>query len=828
MNQSPDNPTQTQPPSEKSGGFTPRVRATPLHARGEPMVWLTGSALVMCLLMIVGLLSLVLYHGGRAFWPGEVKQVTFAPVGEDGKPGANPTVVLGVQTEEEFFDPGEADQKAIAAMKKAGTLPAGAVDSAGRAARKLLRVGNRELQDQPFLWVPLYQIQNVETPAEATMVERMEWGPWFGVPAGVEIRQRLTIDQPAAKIELSLTRDGEHGKETVARTIVGPAEGKPGSTVVDEVRVIGKDEPARAMAVFQKLWPEARARAAEIERLKEIEVGRINHEIEAQRLRVRQAEVDFARAKAAFETGAPSAPVWMWWVGVFAAAGLLGAWVFTRPKPPAPGELLIPKPSITALRAVMLAGVVALAVFAYVERPNSLLRADQQTVERLSQRLESTRAEAKTKNENLEAKYGELRSQTAKIDEEDARYRVIFREVTTGKFAPVRQTELGEPLRISQVVRTIQPNGAGVIDKLSVYTSRWGEFIFGAPREANTEGGIFPVIIGTVTLTLLLSVLVMPLGVIAAIYLREYAKQGPLTSAVRVAINNLAGVPSIVYGVFGLGFFCYSVGAFIDTGSGVSAASKVSLPVVGSVWATVAWWIGVGVLLLLVLGAVFASMAARPRPGQHATNSQVWLARGAAIGWVLCAASLAGLVAYTPYFNGFFEANLPAKTFNAKGMLWSALTLALLTLPVVIVATEEAIAAVPRTMREGSYGCGASKWQTIQRIVLPRAMPGIMTGMILAMARGAGEVAPLMLVGAVKLAPELPISSQWPFLHLDRNFMHLGFHVYDVGFQSPDSQAAQPIVWCTTFLLILVVVTLNASAISIRSSLRKKFFGETF
>ncbi|MCA3006628.1 MAG: ABC transporter permease subunit, partial [Phycisphaerales bacterium] len=147
---------------------------------------------------------------------------------------------------------------------------------------------------------------------------------------------------------------------------------------------------------------------------------------------------------------------------------------------------------------------------------------------------------------------------------------------------------------------------------------------------------------------------------------------------------------------------------------------------------------------------------------------------------------------------------------------------------VVIVATEEAVAAVPRSMREGSYGCGASKWQTIQRIVLPRAMPGIMTGMILAMARGAGEVAPLMLTGAVKSASGLPISSEFPFFHLERSFMHLGFHIYDVGFQSPDSEAARPIVWCTTLLLILVVVTLNLTAIRIRSRLRRKFLGEAF
>jgi phosphate transport system permease protein len=157
--------------------------------------------------------------------------------------------------------------------------------------------------------------------------------------------------------------------------------------------------------------------------------------------------------------------------------------------------------------------------------------------------------------------------------------------------------------------------------------------------------------------------------------------------------------------------------------------------------------------------------------------------------------------------------------------MWASLTLALLTLPVVIVATEEALAAVPNSMREGSYACGASKWQTIRRIVLPRAMPGITTGMILAMARGAGEVAPLMLVGAVKLAPELPLDGSFPFVHPERSFMHLGFHIYDLGFQSQNSEAAKPMVFTTTLLLITIVVVLNLAAIAVRARLHRRFKG---
>jgi phosphate transport system permease protein len=126
-------------------------------------------------------------------------------------------------------------------------------------------------------------------------------------------------------------------------------------------------------------------------------------------------------------------------------------------------------------------------------------------------------------------------------------------------------------------------------------------------------------------------------------------------------------------------------------------------------------------------------------------------------------------------------------------------------------------------MREGSYACGATKWQTIQRIVLPRAMPGILTGMILAIARGAGEVAPLMLVGAVKLAPELPLDGVAPFVHPERSFMHLGFHILDLGFQSPNSEAAKPMVFTTTLLLIAIVVTLNIVAVFVRGRLRRRF-----
>ena len=200
--------------------------------------------------------------------------------------------------------------------------------------------------------------------------------------------------------------------------------------------------------------------------------------------------------------------------------------------------------------------------------------------------------------------------------------------------------------------------------------------------------------------------------------------------------------------------------------------------------------------------------------------------------WVVSVLVFAGLIVTTPYFDGFWRAKLPNPTFGTGGLLWAALTLSLLTLPVVIVATEEALAAVPNSLREGSYACGASKWQTIRHIILPRAMPGIMTGMILAMARGAGEVAPLMLVGAVKIAPELPIDGVFPYVHwpesFSRSFMHLGYHIFDVGFQCPNSEASRPMVYTTALLLIAIVALLNLTAVWLRRRLRKKYLTSHF
>ncbi|MGD9693261.1 MAG: ABC transporter permease subunit [Phycisphaerales bacterium] len=429
--------------------------------------------------------------------------------------------------------------------------------------------------------------------------------------------------------------------------------------------------------------------------------------------------------------------------------------------------------------------------------------------------LARAKEKAERREQELSTQYDALMAEAQAIERDDARYRLIVTDVESGRFAPIAQTRPDEPMLISQVVRALRPNDLNTGEKWSVYLARWNEFLTDAPREANTEGGVFPVIFGTVLMTLLLCIIVAPLGVIAALYLREYAKQGVLVSIVRTAVNNLAGVPSIVYGVFGLGFFCYTVGAYIDSGPSVPAPAPI-------------WSVGaVGVIALVIL-AVITMRLAKPRPGQpeEARHRAIWWG-GLAL-WIGAAGLLAWVLATTPYFRGFYRERLPTATFGTKGIIWSALTLALLTLPVVIVATEEAISSVPRSLREASFGCGASRWQTVRRVVLPRAAPGIMTGMILAMARGAGEVAPLMLVGAVKLAPDLPFDHHPPFVHLERSFMHLGFHIYDLGFQSPDSEAARAYVWTTTLLLIAIVAALNGAAIGLRARLRRKFVEGAF
>jgi phosphate transport system permease protein len=322
---------------------------------------------------------------------------------------------------------------------------------------------------------------------------------------------------------------------------------------------------------------------------------------------------------------------------------------------------------------------------------------------------------------------------TALVEEQSRRTAMI--QTHTAVFVDAGGRE--KTLPVADIVRVHQPNAMSLAAKVRFSLGRTAELLTGEPREANTEGGLFPAILGTVMMVFIMSIFSFPLGVVTAVYLREYAKDGPVVRLVRIAVSNLAGIPSIVYGIFGLGFFVYGVGGTLD--------------------------------------------------------------------------------------RLFYPERLPTPTFGTGGILWASLTLALLTVPVVIVATEEALGAIPSGIREGSLALGATKLQTLVRILLPMASPGILTGFILSMARAAGEVAPLMITGVVKLAPSLPVDDSFPYIHLNRKFMHLGFHIYDVGFQSPNAEAAKPMVFVTTLLLVLIVLIMSSAAVHLRNRMKKRY-----
>jgi phosphate transport system permease protein len=279
------------------------------------------------------------------------------------------------------------------------------------------------------------------------------------------------------------------------------------------------------------------------------------------------------------------------------------------------------------------------------------------------------------------------------------------------------------------------PNAHGVFGRVGTFVHDAGRFLITSTTAPSLAGGAFPALIGTLTLVLLMSLIVMPFGVATAVYLHE--RRGFAAGLVRSAIANLAGVPSIVYGVLGLGLFVHGIGADIDR-------------------------------------------------------------------W-------------------FFTDRLPVPTFGSGGLLWAALTLALLTLPVVVVSVEEGLERIPPALRAGSLALGATRGETMWRLHLPAARPALLTGLILAIARAAGAVAPLMLVGVVKLAPALPIDGAFPFLHPSRQFMHLGFSVYDAALASPDALRGVPRAYACALLLVIVVVALNLAAIVLRNRLRERY-----
>ncbi len=676
---------------------TPRPRrrrnsspATTILARGEPSVWITGGALALAITMILGLLSLVVWAGSSTFWPLRVHRIEF-----DGA-----ATIMGEISRWDDFRP---SSDVIASLPPGSRARAAAVLEAndGVAGRRLIRTANYDLTGTHFTW-----ISNFERASPRFTAIEHEGEIWIFAAdsphlAGYNddgtlptsfivkefpdhtVRVRVADDQTwRAFLKDDTSESTPEWAITIERLAWGRFYGIPAEMRIDGEVVA--QTPEETWARFREHHADVRGMWHARRDLEVHAIGRVNRQLEAARLRLRQAQLRESPAIA--------------WVSAYAE-------LETVRRGGSPEEI---EAAAAALAEVQLS----------VGKPND---AFMRAVARYEE--ESARGNEEFVN---------VMSRIAELNRGMARYEIVLASVTGETKA----------MSLAEIVRAYPANQLGLGGRLGVYLSRWWEFLAAEPREANMEGGVMPAIFGTVTMTMLMSIAVVPFGVLAALYLREYAKAGPMISAVRIAINNLAGVPSIVFGVFGLGFFCYIIGAGID---------------------------------------------------------QV-----------------------------FYESKLPNPTFGKGGLIWASLTLALLTLPVVIVATEEALAAVPRSMREGSYACGASKWQTIYRIVLPRAMPGIMTGAILAMARGAGEVAPLMLVGAVKLAPELPIDGVAPFIHPERSFMHLGFHIYDLGFQSQNSEAAKPMVFTTTLLLIAIIALLNCAAIWLRSRLRRRFMTSQF
>ena len=658
-----------QSPAGVPAGRPRRRRSrSSLLARGEPMLWLTGSALVCCVLLIISLLAWIAWNGFGTFWPQPVALV----ITHDG---------------ERFMGEITRTENAVADAETGATTG---------ADRELIRTGNYELTGTHFHWVARGSIEHEDSPEWAVTIERLEWGRFYGFPEAYVYLRPVEVgaeEPPRVRAEAVLdglkSAPGKKLQLLVARWVGGHEQ----EVLIDRDAVRSSDRVKAVAEVWlgrQRAWAEFQENHDRLRdlwrRKRELETGsgaETHRRLEEARLRLRQAELDFS--------------------------------------PPPPWA-----EAYRALSEVRDAGDEA-----GVAELTGRLHAIEKEFGRPSPAFMEVVAAVEAEQKSAHADYAVLTGELQEFDRELQRH-LLYLTTAQGK---------DKLLPLFEVVRAYRANQVGWVDRLGIYLSRWWEFLSDEPRESNFEGGVFPAIFGTVLMTLIMCLLVVPFGVLAALYLREYAVAGPVISIVRIAVNNLAGVPSIVFGVFGLGFFCYIIGGTID--------------------------------------------------------------------------------------DLFFAARQPQPTFGTGGLLWASLTLALLTLPVVIVATEEALSAVPNSLREGSYACGASKWQTIRRIVLPRAMPGIMTGAILAMARGAAEVAPLMLVGAVKLAPKLPVDTQFPF-GLNRSFMHLGFHIYDLGFQSQNSEAAKPMVYTTTLLLIGIIFVLNLSAIWLRTRLQSKFVSHQF
>ncbi len=804
-------------------------------SQGEPMVWLSGGALALALLMIFGLLGLIIYQGMASFWPGRLYQVTL----KDG------SVLMGELTDEEEYSLNPSSER----TENGESAP----DSAHRWQYRTDNFEFKGPQNGTYQWVTQEELSDTAptTPEWAMLFERTKLGRFIGTPQrfvtskarpissdeddlndiqaffsnnqsrltgpdaqddDAQVAWAATLESLQGEIETIQMRLDALQAENTRSFITQNRNGQPGLVGVTEAgatiplndveddqnlveirEVI--DGPQATYDAYQQHHQSARESVHAIDRIAEYEVGESSRRQEQARLQLRSQEL----AHDVFVEGLANE--------IYNLKIELNAIQDDKQKDARIVE--------RAARVLGDDSTMAKVGPDLVEALNSQRTTEEARIEtrldEITQLLEQVPTPARQAVYHFVDVRFEVDNQIAALQE-----RINEIEDRNNRFGLFATTADGieAELKLGDIVRAFPANQLDWQGRLGVYFSRWGEFLLADPREANSEGGVFPAIWGTIAMTMIMSLIVVPFGVLAALYLREYAKSGPIVSIIRISINNLAGVPSIVFGVFGYGFLILVVGAYIDGGP-----SNANLPTMPKFW----WWLTATGLAIVAFSAFITtsySLGSRKVLTRMRTPT---LGIVSLLLWILATVAFIVLVAFTPNFHGFYQANLPNPTFGKGGLLWASLTLALLTLPVVIVATEEALAAVPNSLREGSYGCGASKWQTIRRIVLPHALPGIMTGMILAMARGAGEVAPLMLVGVLKLAPELPVDLSAPFVHLDRSFMHLGFHIFDLGFQSPNSEAAKPMVFTTTLLLITVIATLNVFAIWLRARLRKRF-----
>jgi ABC-type phosphate transport system permease subunit len=708
----------------------------------------------------------------------------------------------------------------------------------------MLRTGNYELTNEHFNWVADYEIAEggESQPPQGALIERIAWGRFYGRPQSLLVTHRRSAGQDERELELlaefirgrqiagssvekssqiddrlreldsalqqkrdratrafveRFAKTTSDGQRLTFHTASGEEKTDDELSAGDPLAAasISVVDPDSAWAKFQETHPQVLRWRKQRERLEKRALGKQFARQEAARLDVRQAELEheltlLAQAEALLQVETQSAVL---------------------DERLAQGDEMV----TVARRHFGPTSEMAALTIRLRETQRDELKQEQSalTAERTQLHSQLDRLPSHAQQVVLDyvevertaaAATGQIRKSIDELRELGSRYQLKM----------VTADGQTKTLAANDIVRAFQPNRLSRSSAFGVYLSRWWEFITQEPREANSEGGVMPAIWGTVVMTLIMSLAVVPCGVVAALYLREYAKSGPVISAIRIAINNLAGVPSIVFGVFGLGFFCYVIGAYIDGGPGNAGIQP--LP-------PVRWYLTLAGLAVAATTGFLLGLASLRNGAASRRRWRRLAAYGGLASWLVATLLLIVVLFKSPDFHGLYEANLPNPHWGKGGVVWASLTLALLTLPVVIVATEEALSAVPNSMREGSFGCGASRWQTIWRIVLPHAMPGIMTGMILAMARGAGEVAPLMLVGAVKLAPELPIDLTAPFLHGSRSFMHLGFHIFDVGFQSQNSEAAKPMVYTTTLLLILIITLLNLLAVRLRAYLRQRF-----